>query len=163
MTNDNIEIVDYKEEWSDFFTFSNLAWIKKYFIVEPEDEEILFNPRKYILENEGFIFFARINNETAGTFALIRAPEYKNELVYELSKMAVSENFQGQHVGHTMIEFCLKKAKELHADKVILHTNKKLEAAIHLYKKFGFKEVPLSNAIYKRSNIKMEIDINKNS
>jgi tryptophan synthase alpha chain len=34
-----------------------------------------------------------------------------------------------------------------------------LKPAIHLYKKYGFKEVPLGSSEYKRSNIKMEIDL----
>jgi ribosomal protein S18 acetylase RimI-like enzyme len=161
MANDKIEIKDYSEEWSDFFSFSNLAWIKKYFIVEPEDEEILFNPKKYVIDNGGFIFFAFIDNEIAGTVALIKCPEYEEEEVYELSKMAVSEKHQGKKVGNRLIQHCLEKARELKADKVILHTNKILEAAIHLYEKFGFKQVPLSNSLYKRTNIKMEVDINK--
>jgi ribosomal protein S18 acetylase RimI-like enzyme len=54
----------------------------------------------------------------------------------------------------------LKQAKDFGAEKVILLSNKKLEAAINLYKKLGFKEVELSKAdieAYKRVDIRMEI------
>ena len=56
-----------------------------------------------------------------------------------------------------MMEFCLQKAKELGMLKLILYSSTKLENAIHLYRKYGFKEIPLDNSEYKRSNIKMEI------
>ncbi len=47
-------------------------------------------------------------------------------------------------------------AKAAGAKKIILYFNTKLEAAIHLYKKFGFTEIPLLNTQYIRSNILMQ-------
>ena len=88
----------------------------------------------------------------AGTFALIK----ESDDVFELSKMAVNEKFQGKKIGNQMLDFCLQKAKELGAVKVILYSNTILAPAIHLYKKYGFTEVPIGNSEYKRSNIKME-------
>jgi ribosomal protein S18 acetylase RimI-like enzyme len=73
--------------------------------------------------------------------------------------MAVSEEFQGKKIGNKMLEFCLAKARQLGAAKVILYSNTILQPAIHLYKKYGFKEVPLEHSDYRRSNIKMEVDI----
>jgi ribosomal protein S18 acetylase RimI-like enzyme len=70
--------------------------------------------------------------------------------------MAVDEQFQGKRIGHSMLEFCLHRAIELKARKVILYSNTKLKPAIHLYRKFGFIEIPLGDTIYKRSDIKME-------
>jgi N-acetylglutamate synthase-like GNAT family acetyltransferase len=96
-----------------------------------------------------------MNDQIAGTVALIKTEEG----VFELSKMAVAEEYQGKKIGNKMIESSLEKAKELNAHKVILYSNTLLQPAIHLYKKFGFKEVPLDHVEYKRANIKMEIDI----
>jgi len=58
-----------------------------------------------------------------------------------------------------MIAYSLERAKELGAHKIILYSNTALKSAIHLYRKFGFKEVPLGDVEYKRANIKMEIGI----
>jgi ribosomal protein S18 acetylase RimI-like enzyme len=52
------------------------------------------------------------------------------------------------------------KAKALGAAKVILYSQTGLVAAIKLYRKLGFIEVPLGTGVYKRSDIKMEIDLN---
>ncbi len=73
--------------------------------------------------------------------------------------MAVDEAFQGNRIGNKMLEFCIEEGKRLNAGKIILYSNTKLEPAIHLYKKFGFKEVPLDSSGYERANIKMEINL----
>ena len=151
----DIEIIKFSDEYSKYFTALNVAWLQKYFVVEPIDHEILFNPKRYILDQGGFIFFAKAGDQIAGTFALIKI----NETVYELAKMAVEESFQGKRIGNKMLEFCIEEGKRLKADKIILFSNRKLEPAIHLYKKFGFKEVPLGNSEYQRANIKMEVNI----
>lgn len=151
----DIEIIKFSDEYSKYFTDLNMAWLQKYFVVEPIDHEILFNPKKYILDQGGFIFFAKVNKQIVGTFALIRI----NKTVYELAKMAVEERFQGKKIGNKLLEFCIEEGKRLKADKIILFSNKQLEPAIHLYKKFGFKEVPLGNTEYQRANIKMEVNI----
>src|SRR6185437_13354688 len=116
---------------------------------------MLSNPEKYIIANGGFIYFAKADEEIAGTFALIKI----DENIYELSKMAVDEKFQGKNIGNKMLEFCLEEGKRLNAKKIILYSNTRLEPAIHLYKKFGFKEVAIDESEYERANIKMEINI----
>jgi ribosomal protein S18 acetylase RimI-like enzyme len=139
----NIEIIGFREELADHFTMLNLAWLKKYFVVEPIDKG-------------GFIFFASFEGEIAGTFALIKI----DDGVFELSKMAVDESFQGKKIGNKMLEFCISEVKKMYATKLILYSNTKLQPAIFLYRKYGFTEIPLVNSEYKRSNIKMEINFN---
>ena len=93
--------------------------------------------------------------EVAGTFALLKV----SDTVFELSKMAVDEKFQGKNIGNAMMAFCLEEAKRMHLEKVTLHSNTILGPALHLYKKYGFIEVPDFVSEFKRSNIKMEIVI----
>jgi N-acetylglutamate synthase-like GNAT family acetyltransferase len=156
MNNEQIDIINYDPQFNTSFAALNNAWLQKYFTVEPIDEAIFANPTAYIINNGGHIFFAKFRNAVVGTFALMKMEEG----VFELSKMAVDEQFQGKKIGNKMIEFSIGKARELHARKLILYSNTLLQPAIHLYRKFGFKEVPLDAVEYKRANIKMEIDIN---
>ena len=151
----DFEIIEFSDEYSEYFRALNVAWLQKYFVVEPIDHEMLSNPKKFIINKNGFIFFAKADGKIAGTFALIKIEDG----IYELSKMAVEESFIGRKIGNKMLNFCLEEAKRLKADKIILYSNTKLEPAIHLYKKFGFKEIPLDNSDYERANIKMEINI----
>jgi len=148
----SVEIIEFREELAPYFKELNVAWLQKYFYVEPIDEEMLSNPSSYFIEKGGHIFFATVNGKVAGTFALMKQADGS----YELSKMAVDEQFQGQKVGNKMLAFCLEKATALGANKVILYSNTLLGPAIHLYKKFGFEEVPLGEVDYERANIKME-------
>jgi ribosomal protein S18 acetylase RimI-like enzyme len=150
--NNAIEVINYKDDYAKHFHDLNKAWLEKYFVVEPIDAEMLSNPRKFFIEPGGYIFFAKLGEKIVGTFALLK----ESDDVYELSKMAVDEQFQGKKIGNAMLEFCLQKAQELRAKKVFLFSNTILEPAIHLYRKYGFVEIPVGNSGYKRSNIKME-------
>jgi ribosomal protein S18 acetylase RimI-like enzyme len=150
-----ISIISFTNELAHHFTNLNKAWVKKYFEIEPLDEKMLSDPKQYYIDEGGFIFFAMYNNEVAGTFALIKV----SDTIFELSKMAVDENFQGKNIGNAMLDFCLQEAKRLQIKKVILYSNTILGPAIHLYKKYGFTEIKNFKSEYKRSNIKMEVDI----
>lgn len=150
----NIEIIRFREELAVHFSRLNRAWLKKYFVVELIDHEILSDPKRLIIDKGGFIFFATADKKVAGTFALIKTGHDE----YELSKMAVDENFQGRKIGNSMLEFCIEEIKKLRAAKLVLYSNTQLRPAIHLYKKYGFIEVPFSSSEYQRSNIKMEIN-----
>ena len=148
----DIEIIAFSEEFEKDFHDLNVAWLQKYFVVEPIDNEMLSHPKPFIIDKGGYIFFAKAGEEIAGTFALI--PVEKG--VYELSKMAVKETFIGKKIGNALLEFCIEECKKLGASKIILYSNTKLEPAIHLYRKYGFVELPLDHSEYERANIKME-------
>lgn len=147
-----VKIVPYTKDLAPYFRELNESWLKKYFYVEPKDVAVLGDPEHYILQQGGYIFFAQLGDDIVGTFALIK----DEEGVYELGKMAVNEQHQGKNIGNKMLQYCVEQAYRLGASKVILYSNTILEPAIHLYKKYGFKEVPLGSSDYKRSNIKME-------
>ena len=58
----SIKITDYKDEYSSYFYDLNVEWLKKYFYVEKHDEEVLSNPKKFIIENGGVVLFAKYND-----------------------------------------------------------------------------------------------------
>ena len=149
---ESIEIVPFTEQYKLNFRDLNVAWLQQYFSVEPIDEEIFANPQHYILDNGGHIFFAKYSDNIVGTCALIKKPDGD----VELAKMAVEERVQGRGIGQALLEAAIAKAIEMGLTRLMLYSNTKLEPAIHLYKKYGFKEVPLDSTGYKRSNIKME-------
>ena len=150
-----IKIVPFTDELADHFSALNTAWVKKYFELEPIDIRMLADPKKYYINEGGLIFFALLDREVAGTCALLKV----SDDVYELSKMAVYEKFQGKQIGNKLLEYCLAEAKQMKLEKVILYSNTILNPAIHLYKKYGFTEVIGFESEYKRANIKMEIII----
>lgn len=132
----------------------NLAWLEKYFYVEPKDKKLLENCKKSILDIGGFIFLAEYMGEIAGCFSFI--PYKTNQ--YELGKMAVDPNHQGLKVGQQLLSFAIDFAKQQNWSGITLYSSTKLPTALYIYKKYGFKEVALEKDLpYARSDIKMEL------
>jgi ribosomal protein S18 acetylase RimI-like enzyme len=76
--------------------------------------------------------------------------------------MAVAIGFQGLGIGQKLLLHCFALAEKKGIQKLILYSNRRLLPAIHLYKKFGFVEVPLEEGVYERADIKMEKVISAN-
>lgn len=150
-----VRIIPYEPAFKEDFKKLNIAWLEQFFTVEPIDEIIFENPERYILDKGGAIFFAELNNEIIGTFALM----YNESGDMELAKMAVRKDMQGQQIGSKMLQHAIDTAVKMGVKRLILFSNTKLQAAIHLYSKYGFKEIPLGENSYKRSNIKMELTL----
>jgi ribosomal protein S18 acetylase RimI-like enzyme len=86
-----------------------------------------------------------------GTVALINEKEG-----YELSKMAVSPQYQGLKIGQKLMDKCIQFSKDQGWEKILLYSNRSLIPAIQLYRKVGFEEVPLEKDVYyERADIKM--------
>ncbi|WP_046744818.1 GNAT family N-acetyltransferase [Kordia zhangzhouensis] len=155
---EKVSIIPFEEQYSKYFYQLNREWLEAFFYVEPYDEKVLSQPQKYIIDQGGYIFFAKINNQIVGTVALMKIID----TVYELSKMAVSPERRGQKIGHELLQHCINFSKENHIEKLLLYSNRKLENAIYLYKKYGFKEIPLElDNPYARGDIKMELIIDE--
>ncbi|RZS98916.1 GNAT family N-acetyltransferase [Aquimarina brevivitae] len=151
-----IEIIPFTSHYAKDFARLNVEWLEKYFVVEPHDEDLLQRCEETIINKGGYIFFAKVDNTIAGTFSLIKS----SDGIYELGKMAVSPEFQGQNIGQQLLVYCIELAKKNRWKKIILYSNRKLENAIYIYKKYGFVEIPLeANPPYQRGNIKMELAI----
>lgn len=150
-----VQIIDYTPELQPHFEKINREWVEKYFTLETFDIEQLGNPQEIILNKGGAILFAKEGDEIIGTVGLAKSVEG----TYEMIKMAVIPQAQGKKVGQLLATSILEKAKSLGAKKVVLYSNTKLEAALNLYRKFGFKETPPECGKYGRCDIKMEIEL----
>ncbi len=151
----SIQIIPFEAQYATIFYQLNIDWLEKYFYVEDYDKKVLQNPQSTIIDNGGFIFFAKLNDKIVGTYALINQ---KNG--FELSKMGVSAEFQGLKIGQQLLQHCIEFSKNKGWKKIMLYSSRKLKPALHLYYKYGFKEVDLEkNVIYNRADIKMELDL----
>ena len=141
---------------SEKFKSLNLEWLNRYFKVEPIDELVLNNPKREIIDKGGFIFMIEKNSDIIGTFAFIK----KSENIYEFSKMAIMPDERGNGYGNKAMKFLIQFANKKKWSRLILYSNTKLKNSIHLYRKYGFKEIPIEkNLIYSRGNIKMELSL----
>lgn len=153
----SLHIIPYNPKYISHFRDLNIAWLEKYFHVEPKDKELLENCEKSIINKGGYIFFAEYKNEIVGCFSLIKL----TDSIYELGKMAVHTSHQGLKIGQEMMTFALDFAKENKWDKLVLYSSSKLPTALHIYIKYGFEHVELEKDLpYVRSDVKMELQLN---
>lgn len=151
-----VSIVKHQDDYSHYFKSLNVEWLEKYFVVEPYDNEVLSNPDKYILQPGGEILYALVNNEVVGTVALIK----RGDDLFELSKMAVTEKYKGLRIGQKLMYACIHLAGEIGCNRLFLDSNRKLQPALTLYDKVGFKEIPTpKDTPYERCNIRMGLMI----
>lgn len=150
-----ISIIDYKAHHQPYFERFNRQWIEKYFAMEPLDVDVLTNPKEAILDTGGAILMATYDGVIAGTVALRKV----DKITFEFTKMAVETQYQRKGIAEAMSYASFLKAKQLGAHTVILYSNSQLKPAISLYEKLGFKHLPVGVGAYKRSDIKMEINV----
>lgn len=152
--NTEIEIVGFREEFAEAFAALNYEWIETTYGIEEHDREILDAPLEKIINPGGQVFFALAGGIVAGTVAL----ENNSPGAFELVKMAVSPDCRGLGIGGMLMQACIDHALRENKVRITLDSNTKQAAAIRLYRRFGFREVPLDpNSPYTRVNIRMEL------
>lgn len=151
-----MQIVSWEPKYSEDFKDMNLYWLKEFFWVEPHDENVLGNPEKYIIEPGGKIFFVKESEEIIGCVALMKIKDG----IFELTKMAVKPEYRGKKIGQQLMNYTVEFARNEDWDQLIIYSNRKLENAIHLYRKYGFVEIPIEeNNPYSRGDIKMKLNL----
>lgn len=158
MNETDIQIFQFESRFAEDFARLNYEWIVEYFTIEEHDREMLDNPEEFIINRGGRIFFASKDNKIVGTVALIAVGDDS----FELAKMAVARNCRGEKIGEKLMAACIEYSANIGKKSIFLLSNTKLVPAINLYKKFGFKEIPLDpNTPYERTDIQMELILEK--
>ncbi len=152
---DQVEIIEYQEEYHSDFRELNLEWLDKYNLTESHDLLVLDDPKGTILDSGGFIWLAKAGDEIIGSAAIIN----EGHGIFELAKMSVTEPWRGRGISKLLIETCLQKAKEIGAKKLLLFSNSQLQTALKLYEKYGFKHVEVKDAPFLTADVKMELEL----
>lgn len=151
-----VTITGFQECYAADFARLNYEWIEKYYGVEPHDHDVLDHPVETVIGPGGQIFFALDDGRAIGTVAMIPFGDGS----FELAKMAVAPESRGLGIGYLLMSACIEFARSAKAKSIILESNTRQEAAIHLYRKVGFVETPPDpNSQFSRSNIRMELAI----
>lgn len=133
----------------------NKAWISEMFVMESEDERELGNIEPYI-EKGGQIFFALDEDEAVMACCMI-APREDGD--WEIMKFAARGMYTGTGAGSACLKACIDYAKKLGLPKIIIVSNRKCTHAVHLYRKFGFEEIPVDKEKFpfERADIAFEM------
>ena len=131
----DVKILEFTHELAPYFASINREWIEAMFTLEPTDADVIDDPYNTIIKPGGAIWFAHSReNGICGTCAIMR----RRSNAYELTKMGVSPKARGKKVGENLLQYVIKESKNRHFRPLYLLTNKRCEAAIHLYSKNGF-------------------------
>jgi len=153
-------IETYKDEHQPLFSALNLAWIEKYFSVEPLDREVLSDPRRHIIDTGGEVFLLFESGSPKATVAMQKLDERS----FELIKMAVAPSAQGRGYGKQLLERAIEFARERKAERVMIRSHTSLRPAIALYRRFGFVVTHLGeDEKFRRGDIHLELDLRKPS
>ena len=153
---DTARLVAWSPELRADFERLNREWIERWFTREEEDRKVFEDPSGRIVEPGGQIFFVVDEGGVRGTCAVIR---HDGETL-ELAKMAVDPSARGRGYGDRLIDAAIALAREVGARRIMLVSNTRLGPALALYRKHGFRDVPLDPANgYSRADIQMELSI----
>ncbi|MFO0972654.1 MAG: helix-turn-helix domain-containing GNAT family N-acetyltransferase [Phycisphaerae bacterium] len=149
-----IRVIDFEPRHAAAFRTLNLQWLTDGRRPEPDDERLLNHPRREIVDRGGYIVCAQNDTGIVGTAALRRAEPG----TFELTKMAVDRDHRNRGIGRKLLEALVDRARSAGATRIVLETDAGLPAAVHLYRKFGFKDVPLPDPPrHARSEIALEL------
>lgn len=149
-----MEIVRFRPELAGAFKALNEAWITRLFALEPKDLVVLNDPQGQIVDPGGQVLFVLEDGEAAGCCALMALPDGG----FEVAKMAVDDAYKGRGFGRALMAACVEYARAGGAPRLYLETNSGLDAALGLYRAFGFSEIaPTVPTPYARVDVIMEL------
>jgi len=153
-----VSIVGYDDRFADEFNRLNREWLERYFTVEELDRKYIEHPRESIVDRGGEIFFALMGEDVVGTCAAIRS----DADTVELAKLAVTEPARGHGIGRRLSEVVIEWARAAGARKVVLVSSTRLEPALRLYEKLGFRYAPLpADPGYSTADVYMELSLER--
>ena len=151
----HVDIIDYAPEFRDDFARLNAEWMTTYFGKKMDNH--LDNPEETIINNGGFILFAKAGDEIIGTCAILK----ENNKLYEIADMAVTPQYRGKHIGKRLLSAAVDKVRKTGARQVYLITSSKLAASVELYRTYGFRETGMDAemSVYEGSDVKMTLNL----
>ena len=155
-----IDAIGHPEEVRELFTeytdmlIENDSTFKEYLAVQNYDDEIAHLEHKYG-RPDGRLFIVYCEGKLAGCVGLRRLDAES----CELKRLYVRPEFRGKHLGKILTELIIKEAREIGYEFMLLDTLPFLEAAIKMYRDFGFYEIPCYNDSPMDSTIFMKLDM----
>lgn len=153
----DLRIVDYAPRWRADFACLNLEWLRRWFVVEPIDEQVLHDPETHLIAGGGRVLFALAGagagQHAVGTVAL----RFDGDGVFELTKMAVAPEHRGAGIGRALLQAAIATYRQLHGRELYLESSSVLAPALRLYESAGFvhRPAPRPGSHYARADVYM--------
>ena len=148
-----MKIIPYEKKYRKTFVDLNTAWLERFYTVEPFDQDTMDRVEELIADG-AMVYFAVEGEKVLATCMAMPL----SDDVWELCKLAAVDQYTGTGAGSAVFETCMKYAINHGAEKLSLISCRALKPAIHIYEKFGFREVPLDKTFWgaEKADIEME-------
>ncbi len=127
---------------------------QEYLNIQNYDEELEHLDIKYGLPS-GRLYLAFCDRKLAGCIGLRKIDDQN----CEMKRLYVRPAFRGKNIGGELIQQILKDAKKIGYSHMLLDTLPFLKSAIHMYKAYGFYEIPSYNDSPMNTSIYMKLDL----
>lgn len=147
-----MHVVEFQEKYRDDFVAFNTDWIISYFgFLEDHDLETFANIDEE-MQAGAMIFFA-VEHDIALATCMAKP---LNGTTWEICKLGSNQNISHPGAGSAVFEAAMQWALDHGAKKLFILSNRKLKPALHIYEKYGFKEIKLDHYEYIRGDIAFE-------
>ena len=148
-----MEIIEYKNAYKQDFIDLNIDWIKRFFVPEEADYEVL-NQIESLLDSGSMIYFALEDNHVLATCMAMPL----GDDVWEICKLAAAGQSTGKGAGSAVFKASMDYAIEHGAKEAHTDFKQDTETGPAHLSKYGFKEVPLNKDYwgFERADIEFE-------
>lgn len=147
-----MKVIPFEESYRKDFIAFNKDWIISNFGFLEEHDIETFEKIDEAMEAGAMIFFA-VENDIALATCMAMPMEGKT---WEICKLGSNKNVPHKGAGSAVFEAAMKWALEHGAKRLFILSNSKLKPALHIYEKYGFKEIKLEDYEYTRGDIAFE-------
>lgn len=147
-----MNIIPFDEKYRQDFIDFNTDWIVSNFGFLEEHDVETFDKIDEAMDLGAMIFFA-VEDDTALATCMAMP---MNGTTWEICKLGSNKNVPHKGAGSAVFEASMKWALEHGAERLFILSNSRLKAALHIYEKYGFKEIKLDNYEYVRGDIAFE-------
>lgn len=147
-----MKIILFAEKYRQDFIDINTDWIVSNFGALEEHDIESFKSIDAQMQAGAMIFFAVENDTVLAT--CMAAP--MEGTTWEICKLGANKDVPHKGAGSAVFAASMKWALEHGANRLFIVTNTKLKIALHIYERYGFNEIKLSDYGYERGNIAFE-------
>lgn len=150
-----MNVIPFNEKYRQDFIDFNTDWIVSNFgVLEAHDIET-FEKIDEEMQAGAMIFFA-VENDIALATCMAMPMEGKT---WEICKLGSNKNIPHKGAGSAVFGAAMNWALDHGAERLFILSNSKLKPALHIYEKYGFKEIKLEDYEYNRGDIAFEYKI----
>lgn len=147
-----MKVLPFEEKYRQDFIDFNTEWIVSNFGFLKEHDKRTFEKIDDEIKAGAMIFFAVENDVALAT--CMATPMHGT--TWEICKLGSNKNVLHKGAGSAVFEAAMQWALDHGAERLFILSNRKLKPALHIYEKYGFKEIKLEDYEYIRGDIAFE-------